>query len=75
MAKTDHQQLLPRWGKLVFTDAIIGMVVYTGRNTKWAMRGGHRGAARTAADAARVKAHRELLVCCCRVAVLCVRGA
>lgn len=38
--KTNHVQLVPRWGKLIFAEALVGMVVYTGRDTKWAMQGG-----------------------------------
>lgn len=28
--KTNHQQLLPQYGRLVFTEAVLGLVLYVG---------------------------------------------
>ena len=60
--KTNHQQLVPRWGKLVFVEAMVGMVVHTGADTLWALSGGAAGAAVAAVETKRREAQEEALV-------------
>lgn len=60
--KTNHQQLVPRWGKLIFVEAMVGIVVHTGADTLWALSGGAAAAAVATVETKRKEAQDEALV-------------